>query len=290
MTSIVLTAPAKVNLFLKVLGKRRDSYHNILTLFERISLEDEIMISKEASGISLHSDIFITKDPKDNLMYKAARLILDYKKISGGVSICIKKRIPIAAGLGGGSSDAASVLLGINRLYNMRLKKTELMRLGRKLGADVPFFILDKPYAAGSGRGDDLEIMPSKARFWHLLVYPGFKVVTKETYEAFDRANSDVLSRGLTRRQDDVKIRPLEFTLRNDLGEIITAKRPVIANIIRRLANLSDTKAVVSGSGPSVFCLYETRKEAMEAKRRFLRDVPARQRRGWQIFVTETRI
>src|SRR3989338_4424732 len=125
MTSIELTAPAKVNLYLKILNKRSDSYHNILTVFERISLADKIKISKAPShdNIIIYSDKFITKDPKDNLIYKAAKLILDRNKVRSGVKINLKKRIPIAGGLGGGSSDAAAVLLGVDKLFNLRLKR-----------------------------------------------------------------------------------------------------------------------------------------------------------------------
>ena len=121
MNSIKISAPAKVNLFLKVLNKRKDGYHNILTLFERISLADVITISKRPSGIALTSDKFITRNPKDNLAYKAAELILKKGRIKSGVKIHIKKNIPIAAGLGGGSSDAASVLMGLNDLFGIGL-------------------------------------------------------------------------------------------------------------------------------------------------------------------------
>ncbi|MFA6142840.1 MAG: 4-(cytidine 5'-diphospho)-2-C-methyl-D-erythritol kinase, partial [Candidatus Omnitrophota bacterium] len=129
MNSIKLTAPAKVNLFLKVLSKRKDGYHNIVTLFERISIADEITISKIPNGIKFKSDKPITANLKDNLAYKAAELILRYARINSGVNIKLKKKIPVAAGLGGGSSDAASVLLGINRLYDLKLKTGVLIKL-----------------------------------------------------------------------------------------------------------------------------------------------------------------
>src|SRR3989338_2921545 len=149
MTSIEVVAHAKVNLFLEVLGKRKDSYHKILTIFERISLADEIKILKIPKGIRISSDKFITRNPEDNLAYKAAKLILKYKDVKAGVKIFIKKRIPIAAGLGGGSSDAAAVLVGINKLFALRLKEGSLMRLARQLGADVPFFLLGAQFALG---------------------------------------------------------------------------------------------------------------------------------------------
>ncbi len=185
MTSITVTAPAKVNLFLKVLSKRKDSYHNILTLLERISLADKIKISKILKGIIVKSDKLITRNPKDNLVYRAAEMILKHGRIKSGVKIEIKKRIPIAAGLGGGSSDAAAVLIGLNKLFRLRLNNNTLSGFGKKLGADVPFFILNTPFAIGRSKGDVLKTVHSKSRFWHLLIYPGFKMATKDVYKAF---------------------------------------------------------------------------------------------------------
>src|SRR3990167_5476608 len=164
MSSIEIDAPAKVNLYLKVLNKRKDSYHNILTVFERITLSDKIRISKipNYKGIVVTSDRFITKNPKDNLAYKAAELILRYKRINNGVGIAITKRIPVAAGLAGGSSDAAGVLVGINKLFNLKLTTKKMLTLGVSLGADVPFFILKAPFAIGRSKGERLKKMATK--------------------------------------------------------------------------------------------------------------------------------
>lgn len=290
MISIELTAPAKVNLFLRVLGKRKDSYHNILTLFERISLADKIKISKIPKGIRVSSDKLITRNPKDNIAYKAAELLIKHKALKSGVKIDIKKRIPIAAGLGGGSSDAASVLIGINRLFDLKLKKEVLVNLAKQLGADVPFFILETPFAIGRSVGDRLEKVSLKIRPWHLLIYPGFHVSTKDIYKTFDFA--------LTGKHQDAKIRfplaysmdfcTLESMLYNDLEKIVKSKKGVIDTIIRRLAYYLDKKAIVSGSGPSLFCLYERRGEAIKGKKRFLRSIPAREKKGWRVFIVRT--
>lgn len=288
MTSIELTAPAKVNLVLKVLSKRKDSYHNLLTLFERISISDTIKISRIAKGIIVTCDKRVTSKAQDNIAYKAAELILNAAGAKAGVKIHIKKRIPIAAGLGGGSSDAATVLIGINRLLGLKISKDRLMRLGAKLGADVPFFILGTPYAVGRGIGDKLKKLDSKAKFSHILVYPGFKVATKDVYSHLDL--------GLTTRRGDAKITlpkdrdSLEGLLHNDLEDVVVKRRPVIGKIIRCLASSLGRRVMVSGSGPSVFCLYGTRKEAVEARKRLYRSVPARLRRRWQIFIVETEI
>jgi 4-diphosphocytidyl-2-C-methyl-D-erythritol kinase len=297
MSSIELTAHAKVNLFLKVLDKRKDHYHNILTLFERISLGDRIKISKTASGITLSSNRFITKDPKDNIAYKAADLILKHKKVKGGVKIRIDKLTPIAGGLGGGSSDAASALLGINRLYNLRLSKIALMKLGSKLGADVPFFILDESFALGSGIGDKLKPVHTGSKLWHLLINPSFPVPTRDIYQAFDRMRKNS-SKRLTSCPSGAKIHflleeamdfgTIEPMLHNDLESVVVAKKAVLGSMIRRLAALLGKKAIVSGSGPSLFCLYSTRKEALRARALFLGSLPARERKVWQAFVVRT--
>jgi len=316
MTSITLSAPAKVSLFLKILNKRKDGYHNILTLFERISLADVIKITAIPKGIEISSDKFITANPKDNLVYKAAELILKHRRLNRGkegkkreyrgVRIRVEKNIPIAAGLGGGSSDAASILIGINKLYNLRLKEKQLMKLAKRLGADVPFFILKAPFASGTRRGDELKKVNCNKIFWHLIIYPGFKLATKDIYEAFDLliprqssgSNPELLPKGLTTKREDVKIhfsvrssldsRSLEGILYNDLEETAISKKKVLRSIIERLAYHLGRKAIVSGSGPSVFCLYGRRKEAVAAREKLFRCVPANERKRWQIFIAGT--
>lgn len=289
MTSIELTAPAKVNLFLKVTGKRKDSYHNINTVFERISLADEIRISVAPRGISVHSDTFITRSPKANIVYKAALELIRHKKLDSGVKIEIKKHIPIAAGLGGGSSDAAAVLIGMNKLFALGIDKKGLMRIGSRLGSDVPFFILDTAFARGTRKGDRLSAIRSRSCFWHLLINPGFHIAAKDVYGSLDLA--------LTRKKRGVKIHSLlksmdfgmvEAMLYNDLEDTVVSKKGIIGSIIKRLATLLGKKAIVSGSGPSVFCLYRTRKEASRAKDLLLKSLPLGERRGWKIFVART--
>ena len=298
MNSIELIAPAKVNLFLKVLSRRQDGYHNILTLFERVSLSDNIRISKIPSGIVLSADKFITKDTKDNLAYRAAKSVLDLKKPKCGLRIDIRKNIPIAGGMGGGSSDAATVLSGTNALLGLRMTTDELMRLARGLGSDVPFFMLDVPYALGRSRGDKLEKVLCEVTLWHLIVCPSLALSTKEMYAAFDSFSGSGHDFALTKKRSDAKIKlavknsvdfnAIESMLYNDLEEIIRSQKEVVAKIIKRLASSLGKKAILSGSGPSVFCLYGTRKEAMEARIKFLRTVPARERKGWQAHVIRT--
>jgi 4-diphosphocytidyl-2-C-methyl-D-erythritol kinase len=291
MTSIELTAPAKVNLFLKVLGKRKDSYHDILTIFERIDLCDAITITKARKGVTVTSDRPITRNFRDNIAYKAAALILRHGKAKGGVKIRIRKRIPVAAGLGGGSSDAAAVLIGVNKLYNLNISRAALMRLGAGLGADVPFFLLDAPFAIGRSKGDELKRACIRLRPWHLLVYPGpFKTSTRGVYAAFDRSDF-----ALTSHKGNAKITlpedwtGLESMLHNDLGDVVAKTIPVIGKTIQCLVASLGNKVMVSGSGPSLFCLYRTRREAIEAKKRLFASMPAGKRELWQVFIVGTK-
>ncbi len=297
MTSIELTAPAKVNIYLKILNKRKDSYHNILTLFERISLFDRIKISRTKDGIIVRSDRPITADPKKNIVYKAARLVLDEYAPGQGIRIDIVKRIPIAAGLGGGSSDAASALIGIRSLLGLNISNKKLMQFGEKIGADVPFFLFGKPCALGKSKGERLAEVKLKQKVWHLLINPGFGVSTRGAYEAFDERKKES-SKDLTTGSRNVKINlrlddPLDFVslesmLYNDLQKIVAAKKKAIGSAIKRLASVLGKKAILSGSGPSLFCLYRTRKEALEARRVLLGSLTAGQRRSWLIFVVRT--
>jgi len=292
MTSIEIAAPAKVNLVLKVLNKRKDSYHDLHTLFERISLSDKITISRMKKGIIVTCDKPVTRKASDNIVYKAAELILKTAKIDSGLKIDIKKRIPIAAGLGGGSSDAASTLIGINKLFNIGMSRERLVRLGSMLGADVPFFIYDTPYAVGKGIGDKLNKVNSRLKLFHILIYPGFKLATKDVYARVG-GESEL---GLTRKRPDAKITipkdwdSLESLMRNDLEDAAVQVRPIIGRIIRCLATSLGRRFMVSGSGPSVFCLYKTRKEAVKARRKLLKNVPERFRKRWRIFIVETEV
>ncbi|MFA6078708.1 MAG: 4-(cytidine 5'-diphospho)-2-C-methyl-D-erythritol kinase, partial [Candidatus Omnitrophota bacterium] len=227
--------------------------------------------------------------PKDNIVYKAALELIRLKKLDHGVKIVIKKHVPIAAGLGGGSSDAAAVIVGMNKLFKLGINDKDLMRIGSRLGSDVPFFILNTAFARGTRKGEKLSSIKSKARFWHLIINPGFHVATKDIYSSLDLA--------LTRKKGGVKIHSLlktmdfgmvEAMLHNDLEDTVVSKKGIIGSIIKRLATLLGKKAIVSGSGPSVFCLYRTRKEALKARELFLKRLPLGERRGWKIFVART--
>src|SRR3989338_8093573 len=184
MNSITVFSPAKVNLYLQVLGKRSDGYHEIVTLFHRISLQDEIAITKtKRPGLSLITNHPKLKRPSENLIYKAYQALKRVGHWPGGVRVRLKKNIPVAAGLGGGSSNAAHFLLGMNKLFNLRLPKKTLFRLGSELGSDVPFFLYEVNQAIGTGRGEKIKPMPSRTKFWFVIVVPHFGISTALVYK-----------------------------------------------------------------------------------------------------------
>jgi len=316
--SITISAPAKVNLFLEVLRKRADGYHEIVTVFERISLADTVRIRVGRSGIGVSSDIPIVRRKEENIAYRAARSMLDFAGSRAAVDIHITKRIPIAAGLGGGSSDAAAVLAGLKALLSLNVPAADMMRLGADLGADVPFFLSQARFALGQGRGDHVVSIPTKKVFFHLLVNPGIRLSTREVYERFDRmagsgggfkgltpdagwlhGSSERRSRGLTKPDSGATINPASFLdrlaarpggkLRNDLQGAAIGQHGEIGHLIERLASASATTAIISGSGPSVFCLFRERKEAVCAKQRLAKGLSPAERRRWSIFVVSTR-
>ncbi|MCX5715474.1 MAG: 4-(cytidine 5'-diphospho)-2-C-methyl-D-erythritol kinase, partial [Candidatus Omnitrophica bacterium] len=189
MGSIVLKAPAKVNLYLDVLKKRPDGYHDIETIFERIALFDTIIIKN-----SPDKKIRVTSDHpglplgRDNLVYKAAEAIFKKAGLKVGVCVDIKKRIPVAAGLAGGSSDAASMLIGINRLFRLGLSKAQLAGLARAIGADVAFFLYDCSFAIGTGRGDQIKPLPiNDASIWHIIIPFNFGISAHSAYNGISR-------------------------------------------------------------------------------------------------------
>lgn len=287
---LTLNSYAKLNLYLAVLGKRKDNYHNIETIFERIDLADKISLTLQP-----HKKIrIICNNPgipcdKKNLCYRSAELLQSRFNINCGVEIEIKKHIPAGAGLGGGSGNAAAVLLGLNKLWNLALSQNKLVSLARLLGSDVPFFIYGIPFAKGSKRGD--YIRPLKAlnslELHHILVVPKIKVSTPLIYKKWDEYSG--LTRG--RRNDRITTLAslksglfLNFKLHNSLEEITARFYPEVRFIREKLVEFGLKLILMSGSGPAVFGIVSSRKEALSIRRKLLR-----LNRSWLIFVTSTR-
>lgn len=271
-------APAKINLCLHVLGKRPDGYHELAMLMQRVSLYDTVTIALVAErGVRVVCKGVELPPGGENIAARAARRMLELSGADCGVEISIDKAIPVAAGLGGGSSDAAAVLMGLDEMLSTALGKERLMAEGGKLGADVPFFIFKEP-AWATGIGDCLETAPSLAPLWYVLVNPGVAVSTAWVYQ-----NLGLTSPGTVARMPGF----LETTggvvrlLHNDLEGVTIPRYPVIASLKKRLLGLGAAGALMSGSGPTVFGVFEG-VEAARAAGEELATVP-----GWRSFLVQ---
>jgi len=282
---LTLRSYAKLNLFLEVLGKRPDNYHNIKTLFERIDLFDTVtLLNHQDNKIRIISSCRdLPQDHSRNLAYRAASLLQDECGIKRGVDIRIIKRIPVGAGLGGGSSNAASVLMGLNKLWGLGLTKDKLLDLAARLGSDVPFFIYNTAFAQGENKGDKIrEIKGLGAlRFWHLLVVPRIHVSTPAIYKGWDRfIKGRKLSKraSLTRPKYDVKMLILALKkkdlslaarmMHNSLQGVTVSSYPAVRRILGALRKYGLETILMSGSGPAVFAIVSSRKEAVTLARR----------------------
>jgi 4-diphosphocytidyl-2-C-methyl-D-erythritol kinase len=246
---MLLKAHAKVNLGLAVTGKRNDGYHNIDTLFARLELHDLIELELQESGITLTVEGAELAADASNLCYKAAELYLKTAGISRGVAIKLEKHIPIAAGLGGGSADAAAVLRGLKRLYPARV---DLLELATQLGSDVPFFVLDTAAARGRGRGEVLE--PITLPTLHLvLVNPGLQISAKEAYEQLQGFSTGLALKAIL---ENLK-REKTPAWTNDLQKGITSLYPEIEILLQTLSETGLKSVLMSGSGSSCFGLTQ---------------------------------
>ncbi len=266
-----IEAHAKINLALDIVGRRSDGYHLVRMVMQSLKLHDTVEISKfpEAEGlISLYTDSDIVKDDESNLAWKAARLLIDEFGIREKTDIRITKRIPVAAGLAGGSSDAAAVLKGMNAVYDLGLTENELRERGLKLGADVPYCI-----SGGTMLSEGIGEILTKAEGGMpecgvLLVKPRVGVSTKKVYEAFDNlenaphADVDGVLEALGRKD----LVSLSERLSNVLESVTIAKLPVIDEIKRDMKEAGAAGTLMSGSGPTVFALFDNEAKLKEAE------------------------
>ncbi|MBW2630813.1 MAG: 4-(cytidine 5'-diphospho)-2-C-methyl-D-erythritol kinase [Deltaproteobacteria bacterium] len=260
---IVRQSPAKVNLFLRVLGKRSDGYHDILSLMQRISLCDEMSFDLKGNGVKVICPGGLVPENKNNIAYRAAEAILSNVSCHSGVEITINKKIPVAAGLGGGSSNAATTLVTLNEITGTKYSTEELMQIGARLGADVPFFVFGKTSLA-SGIGDRLKPVDGVPKLWFILVNPGFGVSTGDIYEN--------LKLGLTK--EPIKYSMLRFVtmshvakgLYNDLEKVSLRFYPVLSDIKKLLTANGALGSLMSGSGPTVFGIFRSETDAKRAE------------------------
>lgn len=257
---IILHAPAKINLYLKILGRRPDGYHELQTLMQKVALYDELELSLiEEPGISLSCPGADLPQEEGNIAVRAAQIFLKHvSKEKQGLRIVLRKRIPIAAGLGGGSSDAAAVLQGLNQLVAADCPVQELAALAMRLGADVPFFVYDYPAAQATGIGEKLQAAAPLHGFKVLLVNPGIAVSTKEAYQTFSQISERIAlteaAAPFTLSNPFSQVLPLD--LFNDLETVTAARHSVISSLKRRLLAAGASGALMSGSGSTVFGLF----------------------------------
>ncbi len=267
-------SPAKINLRLEILKKRKDGYHDLRTVLQKIDLHDTIHFSlKKEKGISIVTDHPDLPVGKRNLAYRAVQSILERSHYQGGVRIEIEKRIPLGAGLGGGSSNAATTLKALNQLLKVDLHRKELMGMGLRIGADVPFFFLEEA-AIGLGIGERLREIELPG-LWYLLIYPNFQVSTRWAYQNFVLTKGRFhinLQRFLRTPKGICRI------LRNDLEEVVSRKYPQIAIMKKLLLDAGALGALMTGSGPTVFGVFSEEGVALEACRKIKDRV---RRKGW---------
>lgn len=274
--TVLVKAPAKINLYLKVLGPREDGYHEILSLMQMVGLYDFLTLREERSGIQLMIENAPLPADRSNLVFRAAEALqkdaFQGKVRAKGVSLRLTKNIPIAAGLGGGSSDAAATLIGLNRLWGLRWSRERLAELGATLGSDVPFFLYG-PTAWASGRGEQIEPASPGNPGWVVLVNPGISVSTAWVYQEFSR------KLGLTKTDRQItinkfighmpSIREIFQRSLNDLEAVTLEAFPQLTQIKKELLSLGGKGVLMSGSGPTLFAYFNEYASAKEAAAAF---------------------
>lgn len=260
-------AYAKINLSLDVLGRRADGYHDVSMIMQTVDIYDVISISRsKGSGIKLSSDAVNLPLDETNIVYKAIKLVKEEYGIDSGITAHIEKRIPVAAGMGGGSADAAAALRGMDRLFNLKLGNEKLEELGLKLGADVPFLIKGG-IALAEGIGEKLTLLPDFPKCTLVIVKPEIGVSTKDVYEAFDSL-SEVNHPDITKLAASLgkaSVRDIVKFLSNVLEEVTIKKYTIIETIKNLLIENGAIFSMMTGSGPTVFGIFETDEKAEKA-------------------------
>jgi 4-diphosphocytidyl-2-C-methyl-D-erythritol kinase len=254
---LYVKAPAKINLTLDVLYKRPDNYHEIEMIMTTVDLADRIGLKATESGIHIESaDRFVPNDSR-NLAYQAAQLLKDTFNIKSGVIISLDKQIPVAAGLAGGSSDAAATLKGLNQLWQLNLSLDELAELGAKIGSDVSFCVYGGT-ALAKGRGEIIEHLPAPPHCWVVLAKPTIGVSTADVYGAFNPANAEHPDTGKmieALEQGDYQAMCDHFG--NALESVTLEMHPEVAQIKEQMKKFGADAVLMSGSGPTVFGLVQ---------------------------------
>jgi len=282
---VTLNSPAKINLFLHVTGRRADGYHDLFTLMCPLTFCDRIHIAQIPQGFRVRCNHPRVPCDASNLAYRAAALFVRQAAARKaplsfeGVRIDIQKKIPVGAGLGGGSSNAAAVLCGLNRICNRPFSQPELIRMGREIGADVPFFVRGLP-ALATGIGDRLQPCPDLEPAPVLVIDPGIPVSTAEVYK-----NLDLGLTNCPKKHKDLplKFRPADLAIHlcNDLETVTLNRHPEISVAKQALVSNGARGALMSGSGSSVFGLFDSHGDAVRARDQIART------QAWRMILTE---
>lgn len=276
-----LKAYAKINLFLDVIGKRMDGYHDLKMIMQSIDLWDEVDVEKTDEGIELICDNDNLPTDKRNIAYKAAELFINTYNINSGVKIKIKKNIPIEAGLAGGSTDGAAVIKILNAMFNKSLSKEEMISLGRKIGADVPFCIVGGT-AQCEGIGEIIKPLKPLVDCILVLIKPNFGVSTKEVFNKIDNKSYvhpgiDEILKGI----DEGNLNRIGVNLNNVLEQVTIEQNAIIADIKEMIKEKGSVGTLMSGSGPTVYGIFDDLHKAencyKEARKRYN-----------QVFLTKT--
>lgn len=269
---ISLKALAKINLGLDVVRRREDGYHEVRMIMQTIHLYDRLDIKRtQEPGIQIQTNLSFLPVNENNLIYKAAKLLMDEFSITDGVSVKLDKRIPVAAGMAGGSTDAAAMLIGVNRLFSLGLTKKQLMERGVQIGADVPYCIM-RGTALAEGIGEALSPLPPMVKCPVLIAKPSISVSTKFVYQNL-KLDDTTIHPDIDRLIDDIKAKNLHDIaahMGNVLETVTIPNYPVIDEIKKHMLSNGAVGAMMSGSGPTVFGLFDdedTAKKAYKAMR-----------------------
>ena len=263
---ITLNAYAKINLSLDVVGRLANGYHEVRMIMQTVGIHDTLTFEKTEGEIVLSSDAGELPLGEDNLIYKAAKLVKETYGISGGVKVHLEKRIPVAAGMAGGSTDAAATLKAMNLLYDLRLSEEDLCGLGVKLGADVPYCIMGGT-ALSEGIGEVLTKLAPMPECVLLVAKPDINVSTKEVYQALDSQSvpwhPDV--DGMRQAIEEGWLEGIYSRLGNVLETVTVAKHPIVSEIKQEMLGNGALGSLMSGSGPSVFGIFDDEEKARAA-------------------------
>lgn len=267
MDKLELKALGKINLGLDVLGRRDNGYHDVRMVMQTVYLYDQIKIERtKEPGIQLSTNLFYLPVNENNLAYLAANLLMEEFQISEGVKITLDKHIPVAAGMAGGSSNAAAVLFGINQMFSLGLSQKELMERGVTLGADVPYCIMRGTVLA-EGIGEILTPLPDMPKCYVLIAKPPISVSTKMVYEKLDaheiQEHPDI--DGILHGLENQNLQQIASCMGNVLEKVTIEEYPVIEEIKSVMKDNGALNAMMSGSGPTVFGIYDDKQQAKNA-------------------------